>query len=93
MPLPNLKVQCSAPNRNTGNRCKNPAAFGCKTCRYHGARRNIKVNEAHPNYKHGKRTKVAIETLRTKMRELDALEDMALSAGMLASRRRGRRSR
>ena len=92
MPLPNLKRQCTAQNRNKQRRCLNPAAFGCKTCRYHGARRNIKANDAHPNYKHGKRTKVAIQKLRTEMKEIDALEDIARSFGMLASRRRGRRS-
>lgn len=31
--------QCTAKNRQTGARCKNPAAFGMKTCKVHGARK------------------------------------------------------
>ena len=38
MPLPNLNRQCTANNLKTGNQCKNPAAFGCRTCRFHGAK-------------------------------------------------------
>ena len=93
MPLPNLNRRCSARARSTGNQCLNPAAFGCKTCRYHGARRRetVKVGKDHPQYKHGERTLEAIHAFRSKMRELDVLEDRARSAGMLASRRRGRR--
>ena len=48
--------QCTARARTTGNRCLNPAAFGCKTCRYHGARRQntIKTGKNHPNFRHGR---------------------------------------
>ncbi len=91
MPLPNIKKQCTARNRRTGLRCKNPAAFGCKTCRYHGARQILSDTD-HPNYIHGQRTKAAIESYQNKVKELDAVEDLALSLGMVASRRRGRRS-
>ena len=91
MPLPNIKKQCTAKNRRTGLRCKNPAAFSCRTCRYHGARQILSGTD-HPNYKHGQSTKVAIESYQNKVKELDALEDLALSIGMVASRRRGRRS-
>ena len=91
MPLPNIKKQCTARNRRTGNRCKNPAAFGCKTCRYHGARQ-IQSGTDHPNYKHGQSTKAAVEAYQNKVKELDELEDLALSIGMVASRRWGRRA-
>ena len=91
MPLPNLNRQCTANNRKTGNRCKNPAAFGCRTCRYHGARR-VPKDESHPNYKHGKRTLDALETYRHKVAELDYLEEIGHRAGfMLGSKRSGRR--
>ena len=84
MPLPNLNRQCSARARSTGNRCLNPAAFGCKTCRYHGARRRetVKVGKDHPNYRHGARTKKAIEQYRQKMLEIRVLRQMAREAGL-----------
>ena len=93
MPLPNIKKQCTARNRTTGHRCKNPAAFDCKTCRYHGARRQIAKGDSHLNFKHGKRSQVAIKSFQATMKALDEVEDLALSVGMVASRRRGRRSR
>ena len=92
LPLPNLKAQCTANNRNTGQRCKNPAAFGCKSCRYHGARRRILNGEEHPNYKHGARTLEALSKYSQKVAELDQLENIAHRAGVMAgSRRRGRK--
>jgi hypothetical protein len=43
MPLPNVAsgrtAQCRARSKRSLRRCLNPAAFGCKTCRFHGARR------------------------------------------------------
>lgn len=92
LPLPNLKAQCTAKNRATGNRCLNPAAFGCKTCRYHGARRQISKGEDHPNYKHGARTLEALSKYSQKVAELDQLEDIAHLAGVMAGpKRRGRK--
>ena len=89
MPLPNLRQQCTAQNRNKQRRCLNPAAFGCKTCRYHGARRQIAKGTDHPNYKHGNRSQDAIKSFSKASQELDMIEDMAESIGMVASRRRG----
>ena len=92
LPLPNIKVQCSANNRTTGQRCKNPAAYGCKTCRYHGARKNVRKGEDHANYKHGQRTDAAIDSYRKKMAELDRLEQLGRAAGVITGeRRRGRK--
>jgi hypothetical protein len=60
MPLPCIKnygaKQCTAKSKRTKQPCKNPAAFGCKVCRLHGARKaeSIKRGKDHPNYKHGK---------------------------------------
>jgi hypothetical protein len=92
LPLPNIKVQCTANNRTTGQRCKNPAAYGCKTCRYHGARKNVVKGEDHPKYKHGERTNAAIDRYRQKMAELDRLEQLGRLAGVITGeRRRGRK--
>ena len=95
MPLPNLIRRCSAQARSTGNRCLNPAAFGCKTCRYHGARRRetVKVGKDHPQYLHGERTREAIQKYRTTMAELQTLEELGIKAGVLIGRRTsGRRN-
>tara|TARA_B100000795_G_C22436921_1_gene300345 strand:+ start:51 stop:386 length:336 start_codon:yes stop_codon:yes gene_type:complete len=92
LPLPNLKAQCTAKNRRTGQRCKNPAAFGCKACRYHGARPQILKGEDHPNYKHGRRTLEALSKYSQKVAELDQLENIAHRAGVMAGpKRRGRK--
>jgi len=94
MPLPNLNRRCSAQARSTGNQCLNPAAFGCKTCRYHGARRRetVKVGKAHPQYKHGERTKAAILKYRRTMSELQYLEQIGHESGVLTGpRTTGRR--
>ena len=62
MPLPSLlngAEQCRAVTRRTKQRCKNPAAYGCKACRMHGAHRsrNVLRGAGHPRYTHGERTK------------------------------------
>ena len=91
MPLPNLKAQCTAKNRKTGQRCLNPAAFGCKTCRYHGARKILSGLD-HPNYKHGGRTLEALSKYSQKVAELDQLEQLGHKYGLIkGSRRRGRK--
>ena len=76
MPLPNLNRQCVVRARSTGVRCLNPAAFGCRSCRLHGARGpdTIRRGRDHPNYRHGWRTKEAIETYRRKIKELKDIE-------------------
>ena len=92
MPLPNLKQQCTARKRTNGERCKNPAAFGCKTCRFHGARHNILKDKDHPNYKHGRRTIEAMRRCRIKTAELDELERLGYAYGFMSGpKRRGRK--
>lgn len=60
MPLPTLKnaVQCSAKSKRSGVRCLNQAAYGCKTCRFHGARKRdtIRTGPSHWNWQHGRCT-------------------------------------
>lgn len=59
MPLPCIKSkqarQCHARTKATGNQCLNPAAYGMRVCRFHGARKkeSVLVAETHPNYRHG----------------------------------------
>jgi hypothetical protein len=73
MPLSNIKSQCTAIARSTGNRCLNPPIGQCKTCRYHGGRINILKGSAHPNYKHGLDTKEAKVERKKKFAELNKL--------------------
>ena len=83
--------RCTAVNRRTGLRCKNPKAFGCKTCRYHGARK-IHTNVNAPNYIHGENTKEALIERRIGLRVLYRLYLLGLKHGMFTkgSRLRGR---
>lgn len=71
MPLPSLlngAIQCQVVTKRTKTRCKNPAAYGCKACRMHGAHRSRNVLEGinHPRYKNGERTKDAQTERRDK---------------------------
>jgi hypothetical protein len=58
----------------------NPAAYGCSTCRYHGAtpvhtRKNIS-GESHPQFKHGRDTKQSKQRNRRTAAQLHFLEDL-----------------
>jgi hypothetical protein len=63
MPLPSVEKygakQCAARSKRTKEPCKNAAAYGCNTCRYHGARRSRSALSGihHPQYKSGEFTK------------------------------------
>jgi hypothetical protein len=65
MPLPSVAIhgvrQCKAITKRSKKRSLNPSAYGCSTCRYHGAnpvhtRKNV-AGENHPNFKNGIWTK------------------------------------
>jgi hypothetical protein len=72
MPLPNLTTRCTARCRARNDLCLNPAAYGCKTCRMHGARRpeTVRKGEDHPQYRHGLNTQTAKEEYRRAMGRL-----------------------
>ena len=81
MPLPSVihgAKQCTVKCKRTGIRCKNPAAFGCKSCRMHGAHRskNFLKGANHPQYKHGDRTKRSIEEHQKTSLRLHMLEEI-----------------
>ena len=65
MPLPSVEKfgakRCIAKNRKSGLQCGNPASWGCRTCRYHGARKskNATSGEVHYRYVSGESTKKA----------------------------------
>ena len=55
--------RCTAHPKRTGFLCKNPAVRGWTVCRLHGAGGGAPSGSAHPNFKHGLRTK-QMETIR-----------------------------
>ena len=55
--------RCHAKAKSTGKRCKAPAVRGWPVCRVHGAGGGAPRGEAHPNYRHGLRTK-EVEAIR-----------------------------
>lgn len=99
MPLPSMRLhgakQCTAKSKRTGLPCNNPAAYGCKTCRMHGARKaeSIKRGEQHTNFVHGRRTLEAQVEQSAVSRRLQQIEDaMHLLNMTTAKRSRGRKA-
>ena len=79
--LPNVKegsaLRCRVKSKRTGEQCKNPAAYGQKACRFHGAHRLVTklVGKDNPAYKHGKETNKARSERRERIKELQDLEN------------------
>jgi hypothetical protein len=99
MPLPSITKhrakQCTALTKRKKQPCKNPAAYGCKTCRMHGARRaeSIKRGKDHVNFVHGRRTLEAELEQSAASRRLQQIEDaMHLLKMTTAKRSRGRKA-
>lgn len=102
MPLPSVAIhgarQCKAITKRSKKRCLNPSAYGCTTCRYHGATplhtRNNVFGENHPQFKHGRDTKQAKKRHQQTTTELHYLEDLGHHIKMFhkdATRTRGRK--
>ena len=93
MPLPSVSEhranQCTAQAKSTKQRCLNPAAYGCRTCRLHGARRQntIKRGECHPNFRHGMETIEAKRQRSIKLAELREIEDDLIARGLIKCKR------
>jgi hypothetical protein len=98
MPLPSVEKfgakRCIAKNRKTGLQCKNPSAWSCKVCRYHGARKskNAASGEVHYRYVSGEGTKEAKAEHKRASTTLLTLRDIGDSIGMFnGSHARGRK--
>jgi hypothetical protein len=102
MPLPSVAIhgarQCKAITKRSKKRCLNPAAFGCSTCRYHGATpvhtRKTVAGENHPQFKHGRNTKQTKERNQRTAVKLLFLEDLGHHIKMFpkeTTRTRGRK--
>ena len=87
MPLPSLlngAEQCQVTSKRTKARCKNLAAYGCRSCRMHGAHksRNVPRGLNHSNYKKGDRTSAVEAEHRRVAISLLTLRDIGDSIGM-----------
>ena len=96
--LPSVKLygarRCQAKSRRSGEQCKNPAAYGQRACRFHGAHRSVArlTGPNNPAYKHGKETQKARSERRERVRELQQLEAAGRALGMIVGpRTRGRK--
>ena len=97
MPLPSLlngAKQCQVTTRRTKQRCKNPAAYGCRSCRMHGAHksRNVLQGKDHPQYKNGERSKAREAEYRRTSTTLLTLRDIGDQLNMFnGTHTRGRK--
>lgn len=67
--------RCTATAKSTGQRCRCPAKRNWSVCRLHGAGGGANPGKAHPNYRHGERSREAV-AMRALITELtrDALK-------------------
>ena len=96
--LPSVKLygarRCQAKSRRSGEQCKNPAAYGQKACRFHGAHRSMArlTGPNNPAYKHGRETDEVRAERRERIKELQDLEDAGRKLGMIVGpKTRGRK--
>ena len=93
MPLPSVSqysaTQCTARAKSTQTRCLNPAAYGCRTCRLHGARKRSsrKAGPYHLNYRHGLETLKAKQKRSVKLAELSAIKTDLFNQGLIVRTR------
>ncbi len=89
MPLASISKhgakQCTARSKRSGMQCKNPAAYGCNSCRMHGARKkdSIKRGEQHPNFVHGYRSMEGIRRNHEAMVRIKELARIAKRCGLI----------
>jgi len=59
--LTHPELRCTAQSKHANRRCWNIAAYGCRTCYFHGARKpdNIRKGKDCNFYKHGNETRAA----------------------------------
>jgi hypothetical protein len=98
MPLPSLTKfgakRCQCLCKRTKQPCQNPAAFGMRSCRMHGAHRphTALIGDKHPNYRHGQATKAVRHEHRIASTRLHAIETLGHAIGMFTGpRTRGRK--
>jgi hypothetical protein len=100
MPLPNIlsgkTKRCKAKCKARGDQCHNPAAYGMKVCRYHGARKpeTIMRSSVHWNYQGAGQTLPERQERHEMAVFFRETENLMAKLGMLApgsTRTRGRK--
>ena len=93
MPLASISEhgasRCTARTKTTKIRCLNPSAYGCRTCRLHGARKphSIKRGIDHPNFKDGAETLQRKRQRSKKLAKLREIENHLLDRGVIKGNR------
>lgn len=90
MPLPTVTEtnRCSARTKSRNlEPCLNPRAYGCKTCRVHGARKpaTILKGKHHPAYKDGSQTLDARADYSAAASRLRTLEQLMVDTGTVSA--------
>jgi hypothetical protein len=60
----NAAPRCGAKSKRTGQPCRSPAVKGYRVCRMHGARGGAPKGKRNGNFRHGARTKEAIQAVK-----------------------------
>jgi len=82
MPLPSVRMHgaklCGCKSKRTRLPCNNPAAFGTKACRMHGAHksRNVLQGAYHPQYRNAGQTRQERHERSEKNLQLALLEQL-----------------
>ena len=79
MDRPKAASRCTARSKRTGEPCRAPAVTGWRVCYFHGAGGGHKAGPAHPSWKHGMRSREAVEMRRAiaqLVREVREIETM-----------------
>ena len=82
-------LQCKQIKKN-GHRCRNPRHYGCKTCRFHGAK-SIRTGIKATAYKTGEWTAEAIKNSQEIRARLKVLQKIGEKFGFLP-KKRGRKT-
>ena len=90
MPLPNVTEtnRCTARTKSRNlELCLNPRAYGCKTCRVHGARKpsTILRGKDHPAFKDGSQTLQARAKYSAAASRLRILEQLMVDHNMVGA--------
>ena len=91
MPLPCIRKgtanRCEGKSKRTGLPCQNPSAFGCKTCRMHGAhRKKVATGDNHWNLQHGRSTKKKRAESSALSMKLLILRDLGVFGGLFGEK-------
>ncbi len=90
MPLPSVRLYgakiCQRLSKRTKLPCNNPAAFGSRACRLHGAHKSHArlAGSNHPNFQHGNETKEARAERRQMSLMFQRLEEIGWHIGLFA---------